>query len=108
MHNPSSIERVVMRRAGRIAFLRPLFSRTAFSAVVGIAALWGLGREVWVARVLENAPHSLSDVPQFYLAAFFHTELAVQILVVVMMIAFFSLSERFARRMSELVVPQHA
>ena len=80
MSNRSNIERVVMRRVQVIRALRPILSFDALVALVLVIALWGIGREVWVARVLENAPRDAAALPQFYLAAFEHTRLVVQAL----------------------------
>lgn len=78
-----------MRRVHTIRLVRPFLSSTALSSLVIVLALWGIGREVWVARVFENMP-SLADaaaVSQFVLSAFLHTDFVVQALSVVTMAA---------------------
>src|SRR3989344_6032042 len=76
-HSQSDIERVVMRRVRVIRVLRPFISAGALAVLTFTIALWGIGREVWVARVFENAPHNLTPHPSFYLTAFTHTNLCV-------------------------------
>lgn len=78
--NPSDIERIVMRRVRLIRILALILSTGVLAALTVCAALWGIGKEVWVARVLENAPSDPSDLPRFYLAAFLHARLVVQAL----------------------------
>lgn len=80
-HQPSEIERIVMQRVHLIRALRFAVSNSVFSTLVSLLALWGLGREVWVARVLQNAPANFLDIPRFYVAAFLNTNLIVQLLV---------------------------
>ncbi len=100
MNDQSSIERIVMRRVRRIHALRPIISSGAFAALVFVAALWGIGREVWVARVLENAPHNVTMLPQFYLAAFDHTRLIVQALTLLTLASLIYLARETARGLS--------
>ncbi len=76
----TNIEHIVMRRVHRIHRLRYVISGQMLAALLVVAALYGIGREVWVARVFENAPHSLPQLSHFYLYAFEHTRLVVQAL----------------------------
>ncbi len=88
--NQSRIQQNVMRRVRTIHTLRPLVSTTAFFSFLFLGALWGIGREVWVARVFENMP-SLSDaaaLSRFALSAFLHTDFLVQALSVLAVAAF--------------------
>ncbi len=100
MNDQSPIERVVMRRVRRIRALRPIVSSGALAALVFTGALWGIGREVWVARVLENAPHNVDMLPQFYLAAFDHTRLIVQALTLLTLASLIYLARETARGLS--------
>jgi hypothetical protein len=80
----SNIERIVMRRVNTIHALRPFVSGGALALVVFVFALWGIGREVWVAHVFQNAP-SIADVSasvSFWIAAFSDTRAPVQALSV--------------------------
>lgn len=104
MSNESNIERVVMRRVHTVHALKPLVSIGTLAVVVLVAALWAIGREVWVARVLENAPHNISALPHFYLAAFSHTRLVVQILSAATLAALILLARETARFVSNLAV----
>jgi hypothetical protein len=79
-HSQSDIERVVMRRVLVIRILRPLLSVGTLAVLIFALALWGIGREVWVAHVFENAPTTLSAASRFWLYAFEHTRLVVQAL----------------------------
>lgn len=90
MTNPSDIERVVMRRVHLIRILRVIISGAVFAVLVTLLALWGIGKEVWVARVFENMPHSgnLGAFVNFWAAAFTHTRLVVQILAVLTFLSF--------------------
>ena len=52
-------------------------------------ALWGIGQQVWVARVLENMP-PLRDLPAFLsfaTSAFVSTDLIVQMLSILLVAA---------------------
>lgn len=87
--NQSKIHTNVMRRVHTIHVLRPLMTTTALSTLAFLLALWGIGRQVWVAQVLNNMP-SLADgaaVMRFMLAAFAHTEFLVQALIVLALAA---------------------
>ncbi len=57
---------------------------TGASVGIFILALYGIGREVWVARVLQDQPAvtNLGALTRFYLSAFMDTRLPVQILAV--------------------------
>lgn len=76
------IELVVMRRVHIIRILKLVISTVVLAVLTSIAALWGIGREVWVASVLQNAPHSIFDLPRFYFESFMHTRFIVQVLSV--------------------------
>ncbi|MEK7080103.1 MAG: hypothetical protein AAB883_00125 [Patescibacteria group bacterium] len=90
MTNESLIHKNVMRRVRTIHALRPFASTTALSVVLFLVAVWGIGREVWVARVVENMP-SLADIGavlRFVIAAFANTDIIVQSLSVLALAAF--------------------
>jgi len=105
MTNPSPIERVVMRRVHTIRLIRPFFSLGALALFILALALWGIGREVWVARVLENAPTSPTLLPTFYLAAFENTRLTVQVLTLATLASFIYLARASARSLSSILTP---
>lgn len=81
MTDHTDIERIVMRRVHHIRILKFVVSTGIFAALALIAALWGVGREVWVAHVFENAPIDPAKLVGFYFAAFAHTRVIVQVLV---------------------------
>lgn len=76
----SDIEYAVMRRVRTVHMLRPFVSGTTLALALALFALWGIGREVWVARVFENAPTDLLLAPRFFADAFLNTQIAVQAL----------------------------
>jgi nicotinamide mononucleotide adenylyltransferase len=103
--NMTNIEKNVMRRVHTIHVFRPFVSGSAFSIVVAAFALYGIGREVWVARVFENAPHDFARVPEFYFSAFTNTEIIVQILTVITLISMIYLARKTAKLISNVLVP---
>ena len=76
------MERIVMRRVRIIRILGLLLSTAVLSVLTLVATLLGIGREVWVARVFQNAPADILHLPNFFGAAFMHTHVIVQALVV--------------------------
>ena len=76
--------RIVMRRIKTVHALRPLFSSTVYAGLLFVGALWGIGREVWVAHVLSNLSlvHSPEGLGAFLLAAFVNTRFIVQVLTI--------------------------
>lgn len=99
MTTNSTIRRNVMRRVHTVHALRTVSSAPIVAGIVFAAALWGIGREVWVARVFENMP-SLAHadaVARFFFAAFTNTEALVQVLVVLALIAFVWMARAAAR-----------
>jgi hypothetical protein len=97
MNDISNIERIVMQRVHLIRALRFAISSSAFSTLVSAFALWGIGREVWVARVLQNAPRNPLDLPQFYLSAFLHTHFIVQVLTLLIAVSVIYLAREIYR-----------
>jgi hypothetical protein len=87
MIEQSNIERIVMQRVHLIRALRFAISGGAFSMLVSLLGLWGLGREVWIAHILQNAPNNPLDLVRFYFIAFEHTRLVVQVLIVLIVAA---------------------
>ncbi len=98
----SSISMTVMRRVRRIDAMRPFVSAQAISLVVFFAALWAVGREVWVAKVFANMPpfFDISDVSRFFASAFLHTEFIVQAAILLAGIALFLLMRDAIRSLS--------
>ncbi len=94
------IERIVMQRVHLIRALRFAISSGVFSTLVSLLALWGLGREVWVAHVLQNAPTNFLDIPQFYFAAFLHTRLLVQVFILLALFALLYVAREISRALA--------
>lgn len=84
----SHIEAVVMRRVRSMYLLRT-YSAPVLSAAIALLALWGIGREVWVAHVFQNFNIELhaGNVARFLEVAFLDTRLAVQVLVIAVLVA---------------------
>ena len=72
----------IMRRVYIISYLRTLLAPVPLKLYATAIVLWSIGREVWVSRVLENAPgDSVSNNFSFFANAVWHTEFMVQVLV---------------------------
>jgi hypothetical protein len=104
----STIERTVMRRVRIVRVLRILFSNTVLAAVAATAALWGIGREVWVAKVFANGPHDFFGHAAYLVYAFEHTHLTVQLLSLITLAALITLARETARALSSLFIPAHS
>ncbi len=104
----TNIEQNVMRRVHTIHALRPFVSGGALAVLVAALALYGIGREVWVARVFENAPHSFALLPTFYLAAFENTRLIVQAFTLVTLASVIYLARETAKLISNVLIPARA
>lgn len=102
MSTNSTISHTVMRRIRTIHTLRTALPAGFAAAVVFALSLLAIGREVWVAKVLANMP-SVADVPavtHFYLSAVVHTDLMVQVLLLVAVAALVWLARECARLLS--------
>ena len=82
----SHIKNTVLRRARFIRAARPLLSGTVLGSIAVLFALYAIGREVWVAHVLENIPvqAGVLAVARFFEVAFLNTSFAVQALSLVL------------------------
>ncbi|MDO8593878.1 MAG: hypothetical protein Q7R59_03205 [bacterium] len=100
MTEQSNIERIVMQRVHLIRALRFAISSGALSMLISLLALWGIGREVWVGRILQNAPTELFDLPRFYFSAFMHTHLLVQVLILLTFAALLFVAREIARALA--------
>lgn len=105
MTNPSTLEQIVMRRVYRMRYLRMVLNEFTAALLLLAAALWGLGREVWVAMVLHNAPADLLRAPAFFLSAFLDTRLVVQLLSMLVLAAVVLLAREAARLLSTVMEP---
>ena len=111
----NNIKTIVMGRVRAIHVLQMFLTTTALSVVAFVVSLWGVGREVWVSRVLQNEPSvslahfsisNLYALVNFYATAFVDTRLVVQVLVVVsaMALAWFAYSAIRAVLASRVVI----
>ncbi|OYV27009.1 MAG: hypothetical protein B7W98_02725 [Parcubacteria group bacterium 20-58-5] len=106
MTDRSHIESVVMRRVRRITWLRLIISGGVFAVALALLALYGIGREVWVARVFANGPQDFIGHALYLVYAFEHTRFVVQGLVLVCLGSFLFLAREIARAVAVLSVPQ--
>lgn len=107
MTNETTIERTVMRRVRLIRILALIISTATLAALTALAALWGIGREVWVARIFENMPQTsdLGAFLSFWFSAFLETHLLVQILTVLTLVSVFFLGRELARFLVSFFTP---
>ena len=104
MTDTTSIERAVMSRVRTVHAVRPLLSGAMLALALVSLSLWGIGREVWVAKVLENAPHqSLAAAGHFLIVAFLNTRFAVQALIALTLAATVWLARETARLITQAV-----
>ena len=101
----TDIERIVMRRVRLIRILKLVISTAVFAGLTLGSALWGIGKEVWVARVFENAPVGSGDLFAFYLSAFTHTSLLVQALTLLTLTSVLFLAYETARFFMSFLTP---
>lgn len=104
MTNPSGIEQVVMKRVRRMRILLLILSTLVLAVLTAVAALWGIGREVWVARVFENGPQDFVGRIEYLGYAFTHTRLIVQALSVLTLGSLILLAREVARSAGGLFV----
>ncbi len=93
----STIKLNVMRRVHAVHTMR-LIGRMGLSLVVFAGTLYALGREVWLARILQNMP-SLSDAPavlSFFLSAFRETHTVLQLTLLLSLVAAVWLAKEIA------------
>ncbi len=91
-YSRSLVASVVMTRVHTIRILRTILNTTTLSIALFVVSLWGIGREVWVARVLKDepalSPSNTIAFAHFYLSAFLETRFIVQALVLLTIAAF--------------------
>ncbi len=92
----NNIKTIVMGRVRAIHVFQMFLTTTALSVVAFVVSLWGVGREVWINRVIQNEPSislvhlNLADISafvHFYISAFLDTRFVVQVLVVLSVMA---------------------
>lgn len=105
MTDGTRIEHVVMRRVRLIRLLAFIVSTVTLAVLTGVAALWGIGKEVWVARVFENAPAGFIGHAEYLWYAFLHTRFVVQALSVLTLTSLFLLAREILRLLKETLLP---
>jgi len=98
--NESEIEKVVMRRVRRISVLRIIISGAVFAVTLALLALYGLGREVWVAKVFENGPQDFLGHTLYLIYALEHTRFVVQVLAIICFVSVLYLVRECARALA--------
>lgn len=93
----TNIERAVMRRIRLIRILGLVISAVTLAVLTLVLALWGIGKEVWVARVFQNAPADFAHIPNFFISAFGNTRLIVQALALLTFASFVYLARAAIR-----------
>lgn len=85
----STIHMTVMRRVRTIHALRAASAPIGASFLVLAGSLYIIGREVWVARVFQNMPRieDVAAVARFFTSAFLTTDVVVQALTLLTLIA---------------------
>lgn len=85
----SRIKSVVLRRARFIRAARLVTSGTVLAIVLATGSLYAIGREVWVARVIENmpSPAHVAAFVHFFQVAFLNTTFVVQALSLLLVFA---------------------
>jgi hypothetical protein len=87
----TKIEQQVMASVGVIYTARTLTNVTALKVYALILSVWGIGRLVWVSKVLDNffavEKYGLGAISNYLLYAVEHTHLAVQLALFVAAVA---------------------
>ncbi|OGG92716.1 hypothetical protein A2609_01275 [Candidatus Kaiserbacteria bacterium RIFOXYD1_FULL_47_14] len=106
----TDIEKNVMRRVRLIRILGLIISTIVLAIATFVFALWGIGKEVWVARVFQNMPQSgdFTEIVRFYISAFGHTRFIVQALAVFTFVSFIYLARETIRALSSFFTHAHA
>ena len=98
----SNTERIVMRRVHLLRILGLIISTGMLATLTLVVALWGVGREVWVAMVFQNMPPvgNLLAFANFWLATFVHTRFIVQALSLLTLASLIYLIHEIIRTLS--------
>ena len=101
MQTSSKIERQVMASVGAIYLARTLTNLTALKIYALILSVWGIGRLVWVSRILDNffavEKHGIGSIANYLFVAVEHTNIAVQLTLFVAALALVSLVVDFVK-----------
>lgn len=91
----STIQTQVMAGVAVIRAIRVLLGPVALKIYAIILSLWGIGRLVWVSKVVENfftaEKAGISAAFNYFLVALEHTHLGVQVMLLIAACAFVSL-----------------
>jgi hypothetical protein len=101
----TNIERMVMRRVHLIRILKLVISTVVLAVLTSVAALWSIGREVWVARVFENGPQDFFGHAEYLVYAFAQTNIIVQILTILTLVSLLFLARETIRLFFSLIAP---
>lgn len=101
----TNIEKNVLRRVHTIRILRPIVSPGTLAVLVFTVALWGIGREVWVAQVFANGPQDFFGHFSYLVYAFSATDIFVQSLSLLTLAALIYCAREFVRAFSFVFTP---
>lgn len=91
----NSIKTQVMGAVAVIHAVRAVLSLTALKIYAIVLSVWGIGRLVWVSKVVENfftvQKAGISASANYFLAAFQHTHFGVQVMLLIAACALVSL-----------------
>ncbi|MDE1925237.1 MAG: hypothetical protein KGH79_03605 [Patescibacteria group bacterium] len=100
----SKIEQQVMAGVGAIYIARTVTNNTALKIYALILSVWVFGRLVWVSKVFGNffavEKNGLGSISNYLLYAVEHTHLAVQMTLLVALVAFAGLCVDIVRSFS--------
>lgn len=108
MNDQSTIEKNVMRRVHIMRILGLIISTAVLAILTFVLALYGIGREVWVAQVFANGPQDFIGHFTYLAHAFGHTRVIVQALALLSFAAFIYLARATLRALSSFFTPSHA
>lgn len=101
----TNIEKNVMRRVHLIRILGLIISTVVLALLTLILALWGIGKEVWVAQVFANGPQGFIGHALYLAYAFVHTRIIVQVLAILTFVSFIYLARKTIRALSSSFTP---
>lgn len=108
MNNQSTIEKNVMRRVHIMRILGLIISTVVLALLTLVLALYGIGREVWVALVFANGPQDFIGHAFYLLYALIHTRFIVQALALISFVALLYLIRETYRTLTSFFTHTHS
>ena len=88
MNNDHHLQSKIMRRVYVIYALRQVKKPAVIKIALLVLCIILLGSMVSLPHIIANAPHNLSSLSAFFLAAFVNTNHIVQILTIILLLTF--------------------